>query len=339
LGPAPGTPDGWLFDVVRLGTQDVAHNGTVLLHGGVIENLDVAFRNPSEPGYTDGAWKRLPGGELELVALSGTIAPGTDRRFRSVAGGQINSRGEVAVIAYLEGGVEPSSGEGGVWTDLGGGGLRKVLAVGDQAPGLPVGFVMTGQGNPRALISESGKIAMRMHAESGGASLSGIWEEGTNGLQPVALDGDQAPGAEQGRVFQGINAHYMNEAGQIAFTARMTGGNPEYRFSHGIWAQDRQGVLHLVVKVGDYLEVAPGVFSEVDYLNFSTSSSYADPVINNRGQIVFHATFTDGTQAIVVSDVVAIPEPSSWTLAVGLGILGVGAVRLRKRRIDSTIAQ
>jgi hypothetical protein len=273
------------------------------------------------------------------VALSGTTAPGEDRRFHRIGGGQINSRGEATFTAFMEGGIDLSYGEASVWTDAGGGGLRKVLSAGDPAPGAPVGFVFERNSSPIPLIGESGKVAVLTQAESGTQSRGGIWEESETGLRLVALGGNQAPGAQPGKTFEFIQLPYMNNAGQIVFSATIDDGNPATQSNEvGIWAQDRQGELQLIVKSGDMLEVAPGVLSEVGNVSFSWHFN-EDQIINDRGEILFHARFMDGTQAIVVSDVVAIPEPSGCVLAVGLAMLSFGVARTRKRRSDNVLAQ
>jgi hypothetical protein len=62
--------------------------------------------------------------------------------------------------------------------------------------------------------------------------------------------------------------------------------------NEGIWATDRNGLLRLIVRKGDPVEVA----------------------FNDRGQLAFGAGFTDGSSGIFISDLVAIPEPVSFAL-------------------------
>jgi hypothetical protein len=54
---------------------------------------------------------------------------------------------------------------------------------------------------------------------------------------------------------------------------------------------------------------------------------------NDRGELVFGASFLDGSSGVFVTSAVAvIPEPSSFAL-VALGFVGVvGVVALRRRR-------
>ncbi|MEZ6072461.1 MAG: PEP-CTERM sorting domain-containing protein [Pirellulales bacterium] len=63
-------------------------------------------------------------------------------------------------------------------------------------------------------------------------------------------------------------------------------------------------------------------------MNFELSSGNQDgrnSLFNDRGQVAFGATFTDGTSGIFVSNAVAVPEPAS------LMLFAVGATLLRRR--------
>ncbi len=165
----------------------------------------------------------------------------------------------------------------------------------------------------------------------------GIWLEESGILKLVSRRGNQAPGTPGGVNFASIGSGFvLNDAGQIAFLAALTGSGVDSTNDLGIWATDRSGDLQLVAREGDLLEVAPGDFRTIsafyETLN-SRSTGNSDgrrSQFNNRGQLVFRASFTDGTQGIFVSNRVAIPEPSSLALAaVAATLLALG--RLRRR--------
>jgi hypothetical protein len=131
--------------------------------------------------------------------------------------------------------------------------------------------------------------------------------------------------------FAGISgdALALNDAGQIAFNATLTGSGIDSTNRRGIWATDRTGALQLIARSGNTLEVAPGDFrtirqddnlgSSLRFLIGSGNSDGHPSAFNNRGQLVFWARFTDGTAGIFVSNRVAIPEPSTFLLAATAG--------------------
>jgi hypothetical protein len=124
----------------------------------------------------------------------------------------------------------------------------------------------------------------------------------------------------------------LNGAGQIAFAAKLTHPGVNLRNDYGIWAESIDGELTLIVRTGELLEVAPGDFRTIDRFQFIGSSGNQDgrnSLFNERGQLAFGATFTDGTSGIFVSNAVAIPEPAA------LGLLLVGVMFLIGRRSRS----
>ena len=80
----------------------------------------------------------------------------------------------------------------------------------------------------------------------------------------------------------------------------------------GIWATDETGALQLIARTGTQLEVAPGVFRTIGDLAFVGDTGNGDgraSAFNNRGQLVFWASFTDLSQGIFVSNLVASLQP------------------------------
>jgi hypothetical protein len=128
----------------------------------------------------------------------------------------------------------------------------------------------------------------------------------------------------------------LNAAGQTAFYAYLIGSGIGASNNKGIWATDRSGVLQLVARRGDLLEVAPGDFRTISLLTFlgdrdshSTGNSDGRPsAFNNLGQVAFSAIFTDGTSGIFVSNRVAIPEPS----AISTILMGALCLNFHRRR-------
>ena len=150
----------------------------------------------------------------------------------------------------------------------------------------------------------------------------GLWSSGMSldGLpRLVARQGDEAPGCEPGFVFGAFLDPSLNAAGQAAFMAAgyqlVEGMIADSAF--GIWGQDRNGDLRLVARVGQIVEVGPGDYREIASIVFASKTGGEDGRargLNDLGQVVFRATFPDGSSGVFVSDVLTVPEARSGTL-------------------------
>jgi len=108
----------------------------------------------------------------------------------------------------------------------------------------------------------------------------------------------------------------INAAGQTAFTGNLELGGQ--RAGGGIWAAERAGVVRLIVRSGDQLEVAPGDYRTVADISFvccTTSDEGHFNAFNALGQVAFLASFSGGGEGIFVSSVAAVPEPNPLLLA------------------------
>src|SRR5262249_3118000 len=159
----------------------------------------------------------------------------------------------------------------------------------------------------------------------------GIWSDSSGTLTLIAREGAQAPGTPDGVNFPGNFQDFgnpgLNDSGQTAFSAGLTGAGVDASNDNGIWATDRTGVLQLIVREGDVLEVAPGQFRTVATAFFRPHDLFGTSEgFNNLGQVAFVANFTDGSSGIFVSDAVAVPEPQSIAIAaIGAACLIIGA--------------
>lgn len=274
-------------------------------------------------------------GSLTLLARSGFQAPGapsgavffgstTNPAFSQPL---LNNAGQSAFWARLTGGGV-ASGTTGIWSE-GSGSLALVAVSGDQAPGVPGGANLNLSVSDESIVLNS---AGRTAFYAGyGSSGRGIWSEGSGSISLVARSGQQAPGAPTGVTFSGFSdtSIVLNEAGQTAFVASLSGGN-----GGGIWATDRTGVLQLIARTGQLLEVAPGDLRTTSNLRFNGGTGNSDgrpSGFSNRGQLTFFARFTDGSEGIFVSNLVTIPEPSSLSL-IAIGLIATSAQRRRRQR-------
>jgi hypothetical protein len=193
------------------------------------------------------------------------------------------------------------------------------------------------------LLNNAGQIAFSATVAGDGmdpTKNAGIWSDVSGSLAPLALNGQPAPGTPPGVNFGApvSGPHFggaLNSAGQIAFAASLTGSGVNFMNDRGIWATDHTGVLQLIARTGDLLEVAPANFRTIRELYFVAGASNSDgrpSGFNNLGQLAFWARFTDGSQGVFVSNRVIIAEPASVALlALGLPLI----VWRSSRRPDS----
>jgi hypothetical protein len=267
-------------------------------------------------------------GSVALIASAGRHAAGTDASvvFRGLSDYPlIDTAGHVAFDGWLSGPGVIAANDNGIWSDVSGS-LSLVVRAGDRAPGTRSDVTFQEIDDPDIFFSNSGKIAFVASLAGPGVDPTnnfGIWSNTSGAFRPVMRAGDAAPGIS-GKVFGGSNSIVFNDAGQVAFRGLVTDPgvaiNNPYEAIHGLWAEDKAGELHLIVREGGQIEVAPGDFRTVESFDYVSGdidglngdgSPYA---FNARGEFAFFARFTDGTYGNFVSDVATIPVPSSLAL-------------------------
>jgi hypothetical protein len=327
---APGAEAGVVF--LNIGGHTLNHLG------GITFDSDLAG-----PGVTvandRGVWRQLTGEALALsvrdgASLSGIYAGHVVQAPINVFP-QINDAGQVAQVEYVGGVGSVLFVQNAHDNDV-----IPVIGAGDAAPGFPSGVHFSGFGRPA--LNGVGRVAF--DGELQGPDINsnnfvGVWKQEADGsVRLVAREGDHAPGTPPNVRFDvgsgnngGFNWIVLNGRGQVAFQAFLAGpgiGNPH----SGIWAEDVLGELHLIARMGDLLEVAPNDFRTIVAMDlfgtftggFGNESGYSSG-FNERGQVAFSASFTDGTSGIFVSDLVAVPEPSAFFL------LSIGSASLLRR--------
>jgi hypothetical protein len=323
---APGTPEGVNFSFLNTAQFSLNNLGQTAFQGfltgsGVDDTNNVGL-------WSEGS------GSLALLARKGSQAPGMPDGAVFAAGNTfpyapaLNNAGQTAFGGLVTGGGVSASG---IWLGTAGN-LSLAVREGAQAPATPSGVNF---GNLIApALNDAGQIAFTAGLAGAGVDSTnnfGLWAGAPDSLALVARRGEHAPGTEDGVVFRifgdasGRRTLILNAAGQTAFFGHLSGSGISGSNDLGIWATDRSGVLQLIARNGDLLEVAPGDFRTVNSLRFlvrgdvsyATGNSDGRPsAFNNRGQLAFAAIFTDGSSGIFVSNAVAIPEPATYVLAI-----------------------
>ncbi|MBA3483847.1 MAG: hypothetical protein H0T51_18740 [Pirellulales bacterium] len=335
---APGTPTGVIFSHFFLSwTPALGAGGQTGFSGFLRTGVSGATSSDDT-----GVWSEMDGA-LTLVAREGSQAPGLPVGVKFSNFGPdfraINGTGLVAFRGVLQFGEGvPGLNDSGIWSQRSGP-LALVAREGDQAPGTPAGIVF-GHFSNAPVLNAAGHTAFvgTLQRGDGGVTFSnnsGIWSDRSGTLELVAREGNQAPGTPSGTNFDFMprnSSIILNAAGQMAVFASLQSGSGGVNSSNnsGIWAEDVAGVLRLIVRTGDMLEVAPSDFRTVSSLSFRGDSGNEDgrgSGFNDLGQVAFSATFTDGSSGVFVSNLATVPEPMSLALGIVAVMLGTATMR------------
>jgi hypothetical protein len=234
---------------------------------------------------------------LTVVALTGNQAPGFPAGTSYSSLLAVNSTNDPALdpsgnMIYW-GKVAPSN-QNGIWADIGNS-QSLLYQSGTQAPGTASGVTFSGF-LENVSFNALDKVAFISFLTS---NQSGIWSNVGGSLSLVALSGSAAPGA-------GIQANFrtfgdgdrssvaLNNAGNMAFIATLTGSSVTASNSTGMWS-NTGGSLVLIARQGSQ---APGT---------SVGTTF-DSMINDRpsfnalGQVAFFGKLTSGNGVFAGND-------------------------------------
>jgi hypothetical protein len=129
---------------------------------------------------------------------------------------------------------------------------------------------------------------------------------GSGDFVVAVREGDAAPGAPAGAEFHVLGDPAINHAGQIAFLAQLRGGGLELDEKFGLYATDRQGRLHEIVRTGTLFDVRGdgSDLREVRHIEFAS-----DPARTGHSQFAFDGslamllTFEDWESGVYVAGV------------------------------------
>jgi hypothetical protein len=263
VGPANRTAI-WMRDA--LGTELVAREGNPLAGvapGGVLR--DPSSADMSDDGlvvfrgsvYAQGSfllsgvwsWDRSNG--QRLLLQQGQIAPGTAAtltairsRPRIARDGRVLVQGELdTVTGFNYGGMRDT----GLWFGQPES-LQLVAKSGDPAPGMPAGTNLEFFVDDGALADEAGRVAFSSWvAGPGGFYGQGVfhWEQGA--LQPIAVFGQQAPGAEPGSVFFAPRVLTLGADGAVVLESSLATTCTSPCAKHGVWLRSAGELTPIVL--------------------------------------------------------------------------------------------
>ncbi|MFQ5741559.1 MAG: choice-of-anchor tandem repeat NxxGxxAF-containing protein [Acidobacteriota bacterium] len=269
----------------------------------------------ANPGILHAIWTWAEG-DLGLLRRTGDPAPdqeGLPLPGVSFSGSfshvTLNRFDRAAFKGELTGQGVDTTNFSGLWAETPEDILALVARGGDPAPDTEAGIFF----DRFVIILHSGSGDVTFFAKLVGdgvdsANDQGIWagawdaETGSHIFRLVAREGDPAPG--RGNVFDAFDRIAFNNVGQVVFRGRVAGRGPGHRI--GLFAEDPfAGNLNLIVLTDDDLEVRPGDFRRVvrlDPLNYGGTGEFGqNNYLSDLGEVVFRATFTDGSQGVFVA--------------------------------------
>ena len=256
--------------------------------------------------FTDGSAALLKVtrlGAITATALKSSVAPGmSSATFTAFAAPVINNAGRVAFRATIAGAGITSANNTGIWADTASG--RGLLArIGGSAPGISGGIFGT-LGDP--VSNNLDRVAFLGSLRSGACAVTGncgIWVSTSGRLGLVARTGGQAPECPSGAAFAVFRKLLFPNVGGAVFLADLTlgPGGVTSANNQGIWAADSTGQPCLIIRKGNAINV-DGTLKIVAALSAFTSTLEASGQpggANVRGDVIYRAIFTDGTQALL----------------------------------------
>ena len=325
----PNMPEGVTFDQLDISfwKSDINASGqtafTTSMHGPGIDDTNNL-----------GLWSE-DSGTLSLLVQSGDQAPGMEPGASFKGMGypvQINDSGQVLFGAALSGDGYDFSNNWGLWLSETGT-LSPIVHKGDTAPGTDSGTMFESVSN-YPVLSENGQVWLYGSLLGPGVDATndeGIWGGDEASLDLLVRKGDAAPGMGSGVFFDDLTPQVIpNGAGQVVFSANVTGTGIDESNNLSVWLSDPSGSLTPILREGDPFDVNSDpliddyrTIRSIIYHVISHAGDHQNGAFNDVGEFVFRLTFTDDSEGIFVA---TIPEPGT------LGVLVVGAGVMVRRR-------
>ena len=218
---------------------------------------------------------RGSGNGITQIARAGQAAPDANGIFSNFSANHaFNDSGQVAFRAGLTGTSGGGDDNVGIFRGSGGG-ITQIVRRGQAAPDANGTFDFFGSSPALNNVGQVGFWAIL--AGTSGNESEGIFRGNGGGLTQIARRGQATPDANG--TFSSFNNPVLNDSGQAAFRAILTGTNGGDSDNRGIFRGSGGGITQ-IARTGQAAPDANGTFSSLD----------GSPVLNDSGQVAFFAS-------------------------------------------------
>jgi sugar lactone lactonase YvrE len=239
----------------------------------------------------------------------------------------LNAAGQTVFNAQIGGGGVTTDDDFGLWAGARGA-LWLVAREGD--PALDATGAPRFAGFRRGEINAAGHVAFwaQVRTPGGTPAGNGVWRSEPGLLRPLAVTGQEVPGAPAGTLFSNMQPPALNDQDQVAFFASLSGPGVTSANDGSLWRADEDGDLTLIAREGDTLEVLAGdhrTISAIQFLHGSAGEDGRPCGLNDAGQVAFAVEFTDGTAAVSVTAATFLGHFDSWRYEYFLTVADEGS--------------
>ncbi|MBA3482089.1 MAG: hypothetical protein H0T51_09770 [Pirellulales bacterium] len=192
-------------------------------------------------------------------------------------------------------------------------------------------------------LDAAGRAAFRAFINGPPGTNRGVFhEDGNGGLRQIARSGELAPGTDA--TFARFVGASVSDSGHVAFLGQMSGANIDASNEVGLWAENHQQQLKLVVRGGDPV---PGLGGDIFFRPIASLDYFFNPQFplysqNRNGSVAFHSLLT-GPGAIDANDrAMFVQEPTGLRIVARRGDpapgFAEGAVFATFLRYDQTFS-
>jgi hypothetical protein len=307
MAPPPGQ---------TLGEKFISFSKTALRDDGTFAYLGTIANLDFNTFIDEGLYIHNPDGSFQDIIYLG-VQPDNVSTGESIikffAWPVYGSAGSLGVLTQLKNIDADPTSDVAIVVDRGTG-LRVVIRETDQAPGLSPGIGMVGFDLPMGDIDVSapfraGLIGPGVSTQNNNALFRLLPDDK---IQLIVRSGDKLPKTAPGETVLTIAILPAgNKLGQIVFRADLDGPGIDPITRMAYWATDTRGVIHKIARAGEPFVVAPGdvrIVSSIEAVLGSGGNSGGVMAFNDHGELAYKLSFSDGSQAIVVSTITADPS-------------------------------